>query len=86
MQNNENLENLGVDPNDAPEGFIAVAEDQDLPSCSGCYYQDSDNWCNRPSNMAKCTPMYRKDGKYVIFVKKQATLSYPCGSLGEEIE
>lgn len=87
MQNNETIENLGIDPNDAPEGFIAVESSHN--SCNLCYF-NTRLYCksgNHPNS--SCTARKRNDGKYVIFIKKQdtkATLSYPCGSLGEEIE
>jgi len=80
MQN----ENTKVDPSEAPEGFIAVASSGKY--CYGCYYWIS--MYNCPEDV-HCLANHRKDTSNVIFLKKEpnkATISYPCGSLGEEIE
>ena len=50
---------MAVDPNEAPEGYIAVKG-----ACKHCVFQNDETCC------ACCVPMMRKDKQYVYFVKK----------------
>ncbi len=57
-----------IDPNEAPDGFMAVAPVEDA-SCAGCVF-DSKYGCNfYPGTW--CLSHKRCDGKKVIFIKKE---------------
>ena len=71
-----------IDPNEAPEGYLAVEG-------SGCF------WCafkDTPPDdclSAECRASRRKDGHCVIFVKKpddgRATANFPCDDTGTPV-
>ena len=68
-----------IDPNEAPEGYLAVAVKS---GCQGCAFI-GDCW------RADCTPNNRKDLCHVIFVKKpddgRATANFPCDDMGTPV-
>ena len=71
-----------IDPNEAPEGYVAVA-------CDGCY--GCEFFHSRPECLgAACSPGRRNDGCYVIFINKpddcKATASWPYYSEGTPVE
>ena len=71
-----------IDPNEAPEGYVAVKE---TFACSGCALTDLDGDCFA----AVCAESHRKDGCNVIFIKKpddgKATASWPYDSEGTPV-
>ena len=71
---------MAVNPNEAPEGYLAVAIKS---GCQGCAFRGN---CWR----ADCAPHNRKDLCHVIFVKKpdggKATASWPYDSEGTPVE
>ena len=71
-----------IDPNEAPEGYLAVEE----RGCFGCAFND------KPLNdclSVECEASRRKDGHSVIFVKKpddgRATANFPCDDMGTPV-
>ena len=71
-----------VDPNEAPEGYLAV----EYCGCDGCAFTYIDKDCLS----AICGGGYRQDGCNVIFVKKiydcKATASWTYDSEGTPVE
>ena len=71
-----------VDPNEAPEGYVAV----ECAECYGCEFSYISPECLG----AACGSGNRKDGCYVIFIKKpddgKATASWPYDSEGTPVE
>lgn len=71
-----------VDPNEAPEGYMAAEEDL---VCLGCSFIYPSKECIAVS----CGGAYRKDGRDVIFIKKpgdgKATASWPYDSEGTPV-
>ena len=53
-----------IDRYDAPEGMIAVRDEQ---SCAGCFYNNTD--CTHRN---RCIALYRKDDTRSIFVTRSA--------------
>ena len=70
-----------IDPNEAPEGYVAVKE---TFVCRGCALTYLDGDCLA----ADCAESNRKDGCNVIFVKRdgKATASWPYDSEGTPVE
>ena len=68
-----------VDPNEAPEGYVAVDRDE----CYGCEFSYTSPECFG----AACCSAHRKDGCNVIFVKRdgKATASWPYDSEGTPV-
>lgn len=54
-----------INQNEAPKGFVAVAE---IEACKGCSFFDNGE-CLNPK--ARCLPSERHDGEYVIFVPRE---------------
>ena len=70
-----------IDPNDAPRGYVAVEGN----GCFGCAFKYRSADCL----YAECTASHRKDGHYVIFVKRpddgRATANFPCDDMGAPV-
>ena len=80
-----------LDPNDAPEGYVAEAMDG-LPACDGCCFARAHNECTLHSTCGldapKCTD--RPDGHRVRYVKRRhdsaaALLKEAVGHLREYV-
>lgn len=75
---------MPVNPNEAPEGFVAMDAARTY-GCRECVFEPlPDSVCNR----FKCTPEERKDGGNVYFVlstDKPATANYPCDDMGTPV-
>ena len=56
-----------VDPNEAPEGHLAIAWDG-----SDCRYSCSMRYGRPECALAKCQPSARVDGQSVMFTKKDS--------------
>ena len=73
---------MAINPNEAPEGYVAV----EGSGCKGCALKDRTVECWH----AECAASTRKDGHFVIFVKKpddgKATASWPYDSEGTPVE
>lgn len=77
-----------VDPNEAPEGYVAVEYVEGMPCVGSCdLVNNSQLCCESP-----CGHFSREDGCEVVFKRKlqqrkpdqqQATANFPHGSLGE---
>ena len=71
-----------VDPNEAPEGYLAVEG-------SGCFWCAFNDMPLDDCLSAECEASRRKDGHYVIFVKKpddgRATANFPCDDMGTPV-
>lgn len=69
-----------VDPNEAPEGYMAV----ESLSCANCAFTYCDEDCVR----SFCSDRDRKDGCIVIFVERPttATASWPYDDMGTPVE
>ena len=57
---------MQVNPNEAPEGYIAVEWDESS-GCDYCIFSDVYEECMR----ALCYPTFRRDKHNVIFIKKE---------------
>lgn len=57
---------LKVNPDEAPEGYVAVEQSIDL--CIGCYF-DMKYSCILPRSSISCVARHREDKKTVIFIK-----------------
>ena len=72
---------MAINPNEAPEGYVAV----EGSGCEDCAFKD----CSAECWYAECAASIRKDGHYVIFVKKpddgKATSSWPYDSEGTPV-
>ena len=70
-----------IDKNEAPEGYLAVESEV----CFGCAFKYMQADCLS----AECGASLRKDGHYVIFVKKpddgRATANFPCDDMGTPV-
>ena len=68
-----------ADPNEAPEGYVAV----ECVECYGCEFSYLSPKCLG----AACGSAHRKDGCEVIFVKRdgKATASWPYDSEGTPV-
>ena len=68
-----------VDPNEAPEGYLAVGYGE--KGCVPCSFTIYSKECIS----FPCSARGRKDGCYVIFVKKpddgRATANFPCDDM-----
>lgn len=64
---------MSINPNEAPEGYVAKATIG--WSCTGCAFltKDIDNPCTAPDDPS-CGEPFRKDKQTVIFVKKESTI------------
>ena len=63
-----------INPNEAPEGYIAVKEVDEINVCSGCSFEaDFSTKCTRFSTL--CTANFRKDKSRVIFIKKTEVIN-----------
>ena len=75
---------MPVDPNEAPEGFVAVAAGS-LATCDGCAFDPlPDDACMKH----KCMGWERDDGFSVIFVPrttKPATANFPHDDMGTPV-
>jgi len=58
-----------LDPNEAPEGYIAVEWDKHIDRCEFCAFTDDELACMD----AHCYDTYRKDKSNVYFIKKEQT-------------
>lgn len=62
-----------LNPNEAPEGFIAVRCKETNPNCDGCVrFPNEFGICNE-----KCSPALRKDKCWVIFKRKPTKPTKP---------
>ena len=70
---------MAIDPNEAPEGFVAV---EYAAGCEGCAFIAED--CRRIA----CNNFQRNDGCCVIFVKRdgKATANWPYDDMGTPVE
>ena len=60
-----------IDPNEAPDGYEAVAALLIGPTpCRGCAFDISRFECGARHEQTSCTEFGRKDGESVIFIKK----------------
>lgn len=59
-----------VNPNEAPEGFVAVEE---FNGCDTCAFIEQKDTCH---GNHKCTPSRREDGCDVIFKKKPEGMTF----------
>ena len=71
-----------VNPNEAPEGYIAVKEVDEINVCKDCSF-DFGTKCTKPHTYY-CTAKLRKDKSRVIFIKKQIYTEDILESLIEE--
>ena len=75
-----------VDPNEAPEGYLAVDDSDGVKGCVPCSFTLYSKACIS----FPCSALLRKDGCYVFFVKKhedgRATASWPYDSEGTPVE
>lgn len=74
---------MPVNPNEAPEGFVAVEQD----GCDGCYFQRGKS-CTIPLNYPSCTEYTRDDGVSVVFIlltDKPATANFPHDDMGTPV-
>lgn len=62
-----------IDENDAPDGYLAVAMQA---GCGGCAFEDKD--CLE-DQLVSCTANGRKDGRGVIFVRRDYHRSFDAG-------
>ena len=72
-----------IDKNEAPDGYLAVKGEE---GCFGCAFKYTPpDYCLS----AECAASRRKDGHYVIFVKKpddgRATANFPCDDMGTPV-
>ena len=64
-----------VNPNEAPEGYIAVKEVDEINVCNGCSFDaDFGTKCTKPITYY-CTANFRKDKSRVIFIKKTEVIN-----------
>ena len=56
---------MPIDPNEAPEGYVAVEETDTPHGCDGCAFNSL--YC---ANTHPCIGAFREDGCDVIFVKE----------------
>ena len=59
---------LKVNSNEAPEGYVAVYQGNNL--CAGCGFYSGQYGCNQFNTEVSCMAGHRKDKQEVIFVKK----------------
>ena len=75
-----------IDPNEAPEGYLAVDDSDGEKGCDPCSFAPLSKGCYS----FPCSATLRKDGCYVFFVKKpddgRATASWPYDSEGTPVE
>ena len=75
---------MPVNPNEAPEGFMAV-ESEIAALCAGCHFASlSDEQCQQ----IMCMSWERDDGFSVIFVpctNKPATANFPNDDMGTPV-
>lgn len=75
---------MPVNPNEAPEGFMAV-ESEIAALCAGCHFASlSDEQCQQ----IMCMSWERDDGSNVIFIRaksKAATANWPYDSEGTPV-
>ena len=71
-----------VNPNEAPEGYIAVYQENTL--CNGCGFYSSYYGCNHLQEIISCVDSQRKDKQTVVFIKKQIYTEDILESLIEE--
>ena len=74
-----------VDPNEAPEGYLAVGDSDGAKGCAPCSFTVYSKGCIS----FPCAASRRKDGCYVFFVKKpddgRATANFPCDDMGTPV-
>ena len=59
---------MKLNPNEAPDGFIAARSSLRIGCCSGCYWEhEGYSVCKRK----KCISITRSDAHDVIFIKKE---------------
>lgn len=71
---------MALNPNEAPEGYVAVDDNNYLIGCSTCALEYGSPVCMS----VPCVGTDRKDGHFVIFVKRdgKATANLPCDDIG----
>ena len=62
-----------VNPNEAPEGYVAVEQSSNL--CTGCYFDMKDKGCILPRSSISCVDRHREDKKTVVFIKNALHVS-----------
>ena len=61
-----------LDPNEAPEGFRAVAIGVNVCAyCTGCYFLEQGRKCPNAVAVSDCYASNRNDRTEVIFVRKK---------------
>ena len=60
---------MSIDPNDAPEGYVAMPETYDGATCSPCAFDRSA--CPTRGGQLMCVAENRPDGRYVIFIAEE---------------
>ena len=74
-----------IDPNEAPEGYLAVDDSGGENCCVPCSFTVYSKKCIS----FPCSAPRRKDGCHVFFVKKhddgRATANFPCDDMGTPV-
>ena len=71
-----------VNPNEAPEGYIAVYQGNNL--CNGCDFYSSYYGCSQLEGIISCIGSQRNDKKTVVFIKKQIRTEDVLESIAKE--
>ena len=71
-----------VNPNEAPEGYVAVEQPNNL--CTGCYFKNRYSGCIQEDNNIHCMSGKRIDGVNVVFIKKQIYTEDVLESIAKE--
>lgn len=75
---------MAVNPNEAPDGYVAV-ESEVSAMCAGCQFAgNSDKGCEQ----IMCMGWERDDGSNVIFIRaksKAATANFPRDDMGTPV-
>ena len=74
-----------IDPNEAPEGYMAVDDNDGEAGCNLCSFDFK--FSTKDCFYSPCHKNYRKDGCSVYFVKRdgKATASWPYDSEGTPV-
>ena len=71
-----------VNPNEAPEGYVAVYQGNNL--CTGCSFYSIRSGCNQLEEIISCVGSQRNDRHTVVFVKKAAYTEDLLESIAKE--
>ena len=71
-----------VNPNEAPEGYVAVYQGSNL--CTGCSFYSSYYGCNQLEEIISCVDSQREDKQTVIFIKKAIYIEDLLESIAKE--